>query len=381
MTKYCGVLLSSLCLLLPSHASAVIQEGAEIVPLQVRKDFWVLYGGMGQGATVGVSVGDDGIILVDAMHEAASDRLLKAIRDISDKPVRHVINTHDDSDHSGGNAFFAEAGATVISQDNVRYGDAFRQLTFSDDLTLRFNGDEVEAHHVVSHSFSDVVIYFRRANVLFLGDAHTTNWLPTFNTGGMAGQFEAIDLALSLADDDTVVVPGHGEVDDRAGLLAYREHCGAWLIRVRELHERGLGAEEMVHDARLGEIAAWFGRLRAEPIPQDRIVRQIARTLSSDLVNAYPLSDEHLDRFAGRYEVEAKPDVEILARDGRLVLRQPGAFLVDLIPLSETTFHPRAWLSGEARFEVDESGRAVGFTLVWDDGEMTGRRVSPVEPR
>lgn len=381
MTKCCSIFLLSLCFLLPSHASAAIQAEAEIVPLQVREDFWVLYGGMGQGATVGVSVGDDGILLVDAMHEAANDRLLKALRDISDKPIRYVINTHDDFDHSGGNASFAEAGATIISQDNVRYGGAFRQLTFSDHLTLRFNDDEIEAHHVVSHSFSDVVIYFRRANILLLGDAHTTNWLPTFNAGGMAGQFEAIDLALSLADDDTVIVPGHGEVDNRAGLLAYRKHCSAWLIRVRELHERGLGAEEMVHDAQLGEIAAWFGRLRAEPIPQDRIVRQIARTLSTDLVSAYPLSDERLDRFAGRYEVEAKPDVEILARDGRLVLRQSGSFLVDLIPISEATFHPRAWLSGEARFEVDESGRAVGFALVWDDGEMRGRRVSPVKPR
>lgn len=374
MTRLFAVLFA-LLLLLPSLALAAIREGAEIVPLQIRDDFWVLYGGMGLGSTVGVSVGDDGILLVDAMHAVSNDRLLKAIRAISDRPIRYVINTHEDADHSGGNAFFAGMGATIISHDNVRYSDAVRQLTFSDRLTLRFNGDEVEAHHVVSHSYSDVLVYFPAANVLFLGDAHATDWLPTFNTGSMAGQFEAVDLALSLADDDTVVVPGHGPVDGRAGLLAYREHCGEWLIRVRELRAQGVGIEEMAKDPRLGEIVAWFGRQRSEPIPEDRVVRQIARTVSSELVSAYPLSTQRLNTFVGRYEVEGEPDVEIVAQGDHLVLRQPGAFIVDLIPLSETRFHPRGFLSGDVRFETAESGRVLGFTLSSEHVEMTARKL------
>lgn len=364
------------CFLLPTLAQAAIQEGAKVVPVQIRDDFWVLYGGMGQGASVGVSVGDDGILLVDAMVEDSNDRLLEAVREISDRPIRYVINTHGDFDHSGGNTFFAGQGATIISQDEVRFGSSYRQLTFADHLTLRFNGDDMEAHHVVSHSPSDAVIYFRQANVLFLGDTYTTNWLPTFNTGGMSGQFEAIDLALSLADDDTVVVPGHGDVSDRRGLLAYRERCGEFLTRVRELRDQGVASQEMPKDPKLAEIVAFFGRQRPDPIPEDRIVRQIDRTLSSDLVSAFPLSRERLQDFTGRYAVDGEPDVEIVIRGELLVLRQLDGFIVDLIPLSETEFHPRAWLSGAARFDVDEAGRVVGFVLGSGDDELIGRRIA-----
>lgn len=90
MTRLFAVLFALLPLL-PSLAHAAIREGAEIVPLQIRENFWVLYAGMGQGSTVGVSVGDDGILLVDAMHAVSNDRLLQAIRAISDRDRKSVV--------------------------------------------------------------------------------------------------------------------------------------------------------------------------------------------------------------------------------------------------------------------------------------------------
>ena len=108
-------------------------------------------------SNVGVSVGDDGILLIDAMNGRQDEALLKTIRGLSDAPVRYVINTHSDRDHTGGNAVFAEQGATIFGQENARYSKALVHAYFKTKMLLNANGERVEAHHVPSHSHNDAL--------------------------------------------------------------------------------------------------------------------------------------------------------------------------------------------------------------------------------
>lgn len=356
-------------------AGAEIREGARIVPQKIRDGLYVLHGGMGQGASVGVRVGEDGILLVDAMRAESNERLSKAIRKISEKPVRFVLNTHSDADHSGGNEFFARAGATILAQENFRYSSAFHQVRFRDKLSLPFDGEEVEAQAVLSHAPDDALIFLRGSNVLFMGDAFTTNWHPTFYTGGVSGQFQAIDLALSLADEGTVVVPGHGPVTDRQGLLTYRKNTGDWLERVGELHRLGRSVDEMFRDEALQEIKDRFnGEGREEFIPEARLKRFIQRTVSSELVAAYPLPEEALGRYPGRYFPEEGPALEVLLRDGKLFAAREGSFFVQLVPLSATRFHLRGWIDAHILFQLDRAGSPVTLTASIGDSIYEARR-------
>jgi len=142
------------------------------------------------GLNVGVSVGDDGLLLIDAQEEAGVPRLRARIAEITDKPVRYVVNTHWHFDHVGGNAVFAELGAAIIAQENTRTRLAAEQpnplgrpaqkafaaafwprITFADRLTLHVNGDDVELLHFRGgHTDADTIALFHKADVLFAAD-------------------------------------------------------------------------------------------------------------------------------------------------------------------------------------------------------------------
>lgn len=365
-----------LCFWSASVARGAIDEGAKIVTQKINDQLYVLIGGDGQGANVGVSIGDDGILLVDAMVEESNQRLMVAIREISDQPIRFVINTHSDFDHSGGNAFFAEMGATIITQENTRYGAAFRQLTFKDRLRLKFNDEELEAHHIASHSFDDSLIYLRGSNVMFLGDTFTNTWYPTFYSGSMAGQFAVIDKALALADDKTVVVPGHGFVTDRAGLIKYQEICRRWLARVKELSQLGTSLETMVKDPGLSQIRQLFnGKNEADFMTDQRFEKSIQRTLSTELIPAYPLSKRRKETYTGHYQFDDGSRVEVVLLDGDLYARELGSFMARLIPLSEEKFYFRAWMGTHFLFQMDASETIRSVTFVSGDTATRGTKV------
>ena len=278
-------------------------ELLEIV--KIRDHLHIIYGRSGFGSNVGVSVGDDGILLIDAMNGRQDEALLKTIRGLSDAPVRYVINTHSDRDHTGGNAVFAEQGATIFGQENARYSKALVHAYFKTKMLLNANGERVEAHHVPSHSHNDALIYLPVSNVVFLGDTFTTSWHPTFYSAGLAGQFEIVERALALADDATVIIPGHGVISDRQGLLKFRNQSASWLERVGALHRQGLGVEAIQSDDQVQRIKESFlAQANGKEIPEDRFQRFIQRTISTELIPRYPLMGSTASRYVGRYELE-----------------------------------------------------------------------------
>jgi cyclase len=206
------------------------------------------------GGNVAVSVGDDGVFIVDDEIEPMTAKLKAALGALSKKPVRFVVNTHWHMDHTGNNPALAAAGAVIIAQENVRKRlsvDAVLHLgtqemkikaqppaalpvvTFADDVTLHVNGDDVHVIHVApAHTDGDAIVHFTKANVIHTGDTVTSGYpIVDVDSGGQfEGFIAAADKILSLANDQTKIIPGHGPLMTKADLTAYRQ----MLIDVRD---------------------------------------------------------------------------------------------------------------------------------------------------
>jgi cyclase len=175
------------------------------------------------GGNVTALVGDDGVLLVDAQGSADAQTVIGALKTISDKPVRYVINTHCHGDHTGGNVGLEHAGATIVAHDNVRkrmqqkkcdQPTALPTLTFNSEITLHFDDEDVKIVKLpTGHTDGDAIVYFEKANAAATGDAFVSNELPQYSKyagGNMLGMNEQLHNIVALLPADVKVVPGHG---------------------------------------------------------------------------------------------------------------------------------------------------------------------------
>ena len=217
----------------------------------------------GEGGNIGMSVGEDGIILIDDQFAPLSEKIMAAIRSVSDAPIRFLINTHVHDDHVGGNAIFAEMGATIIAHDRVRIRmmegirgnpplarEAWPIVTFSDPISLHFNGEEVRVFPVPpAHTDGDIYVHFTGSNVLHLGDAFRTTGYPNIDTGNggtYQGTLDALQIAIDLAGPDTLLIPGHGVVSTREAAIELRDIAVEVHDRVAALLAQGMTYEEII---------------------------------------------------------------------------------------------------------------------------------------
>ncbi len=224
---------------------------------------------VGQGGNVAVSAGKDGVYIIDDKVKAVSKELLAAVREVSDMPIRFVINTHYHGDHMGTNETFDGEGAYIIAHDNVhlrlstkQYNSfsksytppwpdaALPEITYNDTLTLHFNGDTAVLYHVPhGHTDGDSIVHFQDSNVIHMGDNFFNGMYPYIDLGGggsVQGMIAAARLAASLADEDTRIIPGHGPVTDKAGLTANLEFLEAARHEVQNLVDQGLTLAETI---------------------------------------------------------------------------------------------------------------------------------------
>jgi glyoxylase-like metal-dependent hydrolase (beta-lactamase superfamily II) len=263
-----SIFKASLVTLLFSTSIYLEAKEVELIPYtKVDDNFYVLLSKV-DGSNVGVNITDDELVIVDTMLPKASNKLTATIKDISDKPVKFVINTHDHMDHTGSNKYFLELGATVLTQDKIANNKPLKVVTST----------------AASHSTSDLLVYFPDSNVLMMGDTFTNNWYPTFWTGGLEGQINVINKALELSDEDTVVVPGHGFITDSNGLKQYRDNIIEWVNRIMELHAKGLSIETIVQDKQLHSILEKFAN-NARPVTDlERVMpRFVEKTIKIEL--------------------------------------------------------------------------------------------------
>lgn len=224
---------------------------------------------VGPGGNIGLSVGPDGVFMVDALYSVLYDKIMAAIREVSDAEVRYLLNTHFHYDHADGNVAFGEAGAVIVGHENTALNFVGDQelafiptvsdplpeagrptLTFTDSVTFHFNGDEIVAFHPgPAHTDGDVIVHFRHADVLHMGDIVFSAGYPYIDIyhGGSIGRMIAVvDDVMEWIDENTRIIPGHGPVTDREGLRAYRDMLATVRDRVQEAVEDGMTADEAV---------------------------------------------------------------------------------------------------------------------------------------
>ena len=254
------------CLLLPFVATAQDFDNIEITTIPVRDGIYVL---QGSGGNIGVSIGDDGTLIIDDQFAQLSDKIMAAIAELTDKPVNFVVNTHFHYDHSDGNENFGRAGAYIVATDNARrrmestqvlagsgrvqepYDDVgLPTMTFFDHMRFYFNGNAIDLVYTGNgHTDGDAQIYFREANVIHTGDMFVRYRLPFVdqsNGGSLDGMIDAVMNLADLINDDTIIIPGHGQLSNRNDLLDYR----AMLVVIRgnlvRSKVQGLTPQEML---------------------------------------------------------------------------------------------------------------------------------------
>jgi glyoxylase-like metal-dependent hydrolase (beta-lactamase superfamily II) len=239
---------------------------AKIVTIPVRNNVRAL---MGSGGNILVLPGPDGKISVDTGFATSRTQITEALAAISPEPLRHVIDTHWHFDHTDGNEWMHEVGATIIAQEKVRERMSSRQtipafdavlspspaaalptILFPQTHKVALNGEVIQLRRLTpAHTDTDISVFFTYANVLHTGDTFFNGYYPfiDYNSGGsIDGLLAASRENLSLADEKTVVVPGHGELGSRKDLLNFDEMIVTIHDRVKELKKSGRSLEEVV---------------------------------------------------------------------------------------------------------------------------------------
>ncbi|HEX7081019.1 MAG TPA: MBL fold metallo-hydrolase [Gammaproteobacteria bacterium] len=257
--------LSFAALALLAGAASAQRGGARETPpvalSRIAGNVYLVSGGGGANATA--LVGDDGVLLVDSkLDEASGKAVAAALAEITDGPVRFLLNTHVHPDHTGGNAVFGRAGAVIVGHEEVRTilaagqrggppapPEALPAMTFGDGagVTLHLNGEEVRVRHVSpAHTADNSIVHYVSANVFHLGDVYSPSRYPVLAGGTLQGFIDDVDAVLRLADADSRFVPGSGAVGGMAELRAYREMLVTVRDRVSALVAEGKSLDEVL---------------------------------------------------------------------------------------------------------------------------------------
>lgn len=252
--------------LLMSPAITWSQEEVEIKVQQLTEHVYMLEG---RGGNIGLSIGDDGVFMIDDQYAPLTPAILEAIGRLTDQPVKFVLNTHWHGDHTGGNENLGKAGAIIVAHDKVRERmstEQFRKLiggrtppataaalpmvTFNDRISFFMNDDEIRAFHVApAHTDTDSMVYFSSADVLHMGDVFFNKRFPFIDVdlgGSIDGTIAAANLALEMTTEKTKIIPGHGPLASRQDLIDYRDILLTVRNSVAELIGRNCTLEEVL---------------------------------------------------------------------------------------------------------------------------------------
>jgi glyoxylase-like metal-dependent hydrolase (beta-lactamase superfamily II) len=259
--------------------------GPELHVLPVQGNVYMI---VGAGGNIALQAGKDGVLLVDTGNAGAvTDKVLAAIRTVSDKPIRYIINTHVHPDHTGGNEKIAKAGSTIAGGNVV--GDigqsagegatvvAAQQVLdrmsrkdgttaaspsaawptdtyITDEKELFFNGEAIQIFHQPgAHTDGDSIVFFRRSDVVVTGDIFVTTSYPIIDLdrgGSYQGVLDGLNHILDITipadkqEGGTYVIPGHGRLCDEADVVEYRDMMTILRDRFRDMIKRGMTLEE-----------------------------------------------------------------------------------------------------------------------------------------
>ncbi|MBC8422973.1 MBL fold metallo-hydrolase [bacterium] len=245
---------------------------------ELRDGLWHL---LGTGANLLMSVGGDGVLLVDADYAQMGDKLAGFVRERTGTSAAYLLSTHWHYDHVGGNEALAAEGAVIIAHENVRRrmavetridlldhvqppsaAAALPGLTFTDSLILRWNGQEIVLCHAVAHTDGDAIVHFRDTDVIHVGDVFFNCGYPFIDTscgGDIDGMIAAVETILGLCGEKTVIVPGHGPLAARADLETYLGLLTDFRAAIAPLKAAGMSLEEVQAAGATAELDALWG--------------------------------------------------------------------------------------------------------------------------
>ncbi len=252
---------------------------------------------VGAGGNMGLSAGADGAFLIDDQFAPLSGKIMAAIADITDADVEFVLNTHWHSDHTGGNEAFSGAGAIIVAHDNVRVRmstEQFRAIfsqtfpasppaalpvvTYSDEITFQLNGDTIRAFHVdPAHTDGDTIIHFENADIVHMGDTFFNGFYPFIDVssnGDIDGIIAAGYRVLSLSNEGTRIIPGHGPVATPEDLQTWLQMLRTTRESVQNLIDQGLSEDQVVAARPTAEYDDRYGGGFMNPENYNRLLYQ-----------------------------------------------------------------------------------------------------------
>lgn len=235
----------------------------------------------GAGGNIGLSVGADGAFVIDDQFAPLAPKILAAIKAIDARPVEFVVNTHWHGDHTGGNEAFGAAGAHIVAHDNVRkrLKDGLKRktsetppapegalpvVTFNDEVSFYWNGRDIRVIHLNdAHTDGDAIIHFRDVNVIHTGDIYFNGGYPYIDLesgGTFDGLIAAQEKILTLCDDDTKIIPGHGALSSKAAMGPYVAMLKDVRARIAALIAKGLTEDQVVKADPLKDLNEAWGK-------------------------------------------------------------------------------------------------------------------------
>ena len=300
-----GRLIISCTLLAATSVLCAQEQDFSKVEIKAAKVAGNIYMLQGSGGNIAASIGEDGIVLVDDEFAPLATKISATLKGlgITDKPVRFVLNTHYHFDHSGGNAPFADGGATIIAHDNARARlvtgspggnggavkinteaaakSALPVITFEHDVSVHLNGEDIRAlHYPAGHTDGDAIIFFPKANVVHMGDDYVRYGFPFIDVeagGSVQGMIAACEDVIKKLPADVKVIPGHGELSNLGEMREYVTMLKGTSAAVGAALKAGKTVDQMKKDQ---VLAAWSKRYNGAFITTDAFVETLYASLT-----------------------------------------------------------------------------------------------------
>ena len=297
-----SILLTSL--LFTCGLAASQEQDFSKVQMKVTKVAGNVYMLQGAGGNIGASVGDDGIVIVDDQYAPLAEKIVAALKGITDKPVRFIINTHYHGDHTGGNAYFQKQ-APIIAHDNVRKRlesggaagnggsvhmdvkpaakEALPIITFDHDVTVHLNGEDIRAlFFPAGHTDGDSIIFFPKSNVVHMGDDFVTYGFPFIDIdsgGSINGMIDGVEKVIAQVPPDVKIIPGHGPVSSLDDVRAYL----IMLKATRDAVQKALAEKQTLDQMKQAKLLDPWKRYSGDFINEDAFLETLYNSLTGQM--------------------------------------------------------------------------------------------------